>query len=496
MHFITRTFLLATLAALSTGRAGAVLPGEQLWRFYADFGVTVVVPSPDLSGNGGKDVLVGSQDDTLYLIEGKGPQAGKQLWAAPFRSTVSSAASLPDANGDGKPDVAGGDELGLIQELSGTSGLALWKYLTFGTVLSVVSVPDANGDGVADVAAGSENDTVYCLSGKPDGALGKVIWQFGFSGKSHGPPTGGGRPAASGASGASATTMAAAKTGAVSAGPKDVASGANSVAVLAQNGGTFGIAVGTNADTVYCLALATGAPKWKASLPGDIWKVAAFPDQDGDGISEVLAACGADMAYLLKGSTGEIIWSHPVSQGAISLAVTDDMDGDGKPDALIGDGGGQVHCVSGAAKGADVKAVWTYNFGDTSSILSIAPMGDVDKDGKPDCAVGTSNNAAALLNGKGGKTWSVNLGGEVTAVADIGDVDGNGTSDMGVGSAIGFASALFGGGPAATFQRGALESATRAAAGKHAIRPYDAQGRFHPYGRAAAARAVRWLTAK
>jgi hypothetical protein len=481
-----KTITLAALAGLSVCAAGPLVPGDQLWRFYADFGVTVVVPSPDLSGNGGKDVLVGSEDDTLYLVEGKGAKAGSQLWSAAFKSTVSAAAPIPDANGDGKPDAAGGDELGLIQALSGATGQALWKYLTFGTILSVASVPDANGDGVPDVAAASENDTVYCLSGKPDGVLGKVVWQFGYTGgKTHGPPGGGGKPAA------------AAKTGAAS-GPKDAASGANSLAVLSQNGGTFGVAVGTSADTVYCLALANGAPKWKTGLPGDVWKIAAFPDQDGDGISEVLAACGADMAYLLKGSTGDVLWSHPVSLGAVSVAVTEDMDGDGKSDALIGDGGGKVHCVSGAAKGADVKSVWTYDFGDTSSILSIAPMGDVDKDGKPDCAVGTSSDLAALLSGKGAKIWSVNLGGEVTAVADIGDVDGNGTSDMGAGSVMGFASALFGGGPASVFARGGSgESQPRSrriiagpGAGQGfgiALRPpsmpdagsFDAGGRFH-----------------
>lgn len=451
----SRKVLAAALWALSalcwtawTGPAQAA-PGDELWRFYADFGVTVLTAGPDLSGNGGKDVLVGSEDDSLYLVEGKGPQAGNALWAAAFRSTLSAAISVPDVNGDGRPDVAGGDQLGLIQVLSGGNGQALWKFLTFGAVLSLASVPDVNGDGVADVAAGSENDTVYVFSGKPDGLLGKVLWQFGLPDGKKGPPGVAGKTSA--ASAASAET--AAPGGAASLPPpKDVPSGANSLALLnGKGGGAFGLALGTNVDTVYCLPTSGGAPKWKAGLPGDIWQVAAFPDQDGDGIEEVLAACGADMAYLLKGATGEIIWSHPVSMGAVSLAVTPDMDGDGKPDALIGDGGGRVHCVPGAAQGADVKAAWTYDFGDTSTILSIAPMGDVDKDGKPDCAVGTSSDLAALLNGKGGKTWSVNLGGEVTGVADVGDVDGNGSSDVGAGTLQGFATAHFGGGPASTF---------------------------------------------
>ena len=425
------------LLALAAGVSWAAGPGDQLWRFYADFAVTVVVPIPDLSGNGGKDVIVGSEDDSLYLVEGRGSKAGNQLWSAPFKSTLSAAVVLPDVNGDGKSDVAGGDAFGLLQVLSGVSGQALWKFLAFGTVLSIIPVADANGDGVGDVAIGSENDSVYCLSGKPPpaGLLGKALWHFAVPGGKKGPPP----PASSG--------MPVPKTSSIAApGPKDRAVGANTLAMLMQKTGVFGIAVGTSTDTLYCLGLADGIPRWKTGLPGDIWKIAAFPDQDGDGIDEVLAACGANAAYLLKGSTGEILWSHPVSLGAVTVAVSDDVDGDGRHDALIGSGGGQVHCVSGAAKGVNVKSIWTYDFGDTSTILSIAPMGDLNKDGKPDCAVGTSSNLAAMLDGNGGKAWSVNLGGEVTAVADIGDVDGNGTPDMAAGTSMGFVSSLFTGG--------------------------------------------------
>src|SRR4051812_41402434 len=69
----------AITLALMHGASGAA-PGESLWKFNADFGVTVVEPVSDLSGNGGVDVLIGSQDDSLYLVEGKGPHAGNQLW--------------------------------------------------------------------------------------------------------------------------------------------------------------------------------------------------------------------------------------------------------------------------------------------------------------------------------------------------------------------------------------------------------------------------------
>lgn len=422
---------LAAALALGSATGAAAGLGDPIWKFFADFSVTVAEPIPDVTGNGGMDALIGSEDDSLYLVEARGAGAGKQVWSAAFRSTLSAAVGMPDLDGDGKPEAAAGDQLGLIAVLGGADGKAHWKFLTFGTVLSLAVLPDADGDGAADLAVGSENDTVYCLSGKPGSALGKSIWQFAApGGKKAGPPIDPPKPGA--------------KTAAQP--PKDGPVGANALSLLrGKDGAAFGLAVGTSVDTVYCLNAASGAVKWKTGLPGDIWKTAAFPDQDGDGVEDLLLACGADAGYLLSGATGAVIWSHAVSLGATAVAAAPDMDGDGKPDALIGDGNGTVHCVPGAAKGAGVKAAWTYAFGDTSTILSIAVPGDMDKDGRADCAVGTSGDTAAILSGKGARMFATGLGGQVVSVAAMGDLDGNGSPDWIAGSEMGFAQALSGG---------------------------------------------------
>lgn len=461
-------------AAFALGLAAhAAATGETIWKFFADFGVTVVEPIADVTGNGGMDALVGSQDDTLYLVESRGAGAGKQVWSAAFRSTLSSATGLPDLNGDGKPEAAAGDELGLIAVLNGADGKPLWKFLTFGTVLSLAPLPDADGDGAADLGVGSENDTVYCLSGKPGSALGKSIWHFAV-------------PA--GKKGAAPGELPKPNAAKVAAPPKDGPVGANSLSWLSgKDGAPFGLAVGTSADTVYCLALANGAVKWKTGLPGDIWKTAAFPDMDGDEVQEVLLACGADAGYLLSGATGAVIWSHAVALGATSVAVAADMDGDGKPDALIGDGNGTVHCVSGVAKGT-AAAAWTYAFGDTSTIMTLASPGDLDKDGRADCAVGTSHDSTALISGKGARLFATSLGGQVTAVRAMGDIDLNGTPDWIAGSEMGFAQALSGGGTGVFVRPAGLPRAglrmTREggrilfAAPGRPLRAYDAGGRI------------------
>lgn len=437
------------LAAACAVPAGAAALGEPLWKFFADYAVTVVVPVPGLSG--GNDLLVGAQDDSLYLVKASGSGAGKQAWAASFKSTLSSAAALPDINGDGAADAVAGDEYGLIEAVSGADGSPVWAFLTFGTVLSLAALPDVNGDGVADVAVGSENDTVYCLSGKPGGKLGKSIWEFALpSAKTHGPPGGQAGP------NALAKSMARPSM-------DKLAVGVNSVALIGQKGKAgFGLAAGTSVDTVYCLALADGAVKWKTGLPGDIWQVSAFPDQDGDGVDELLLACGADAGYLLNGATGAILWSHAVVSGAVSVAAAPDMDGDGKPDALIGDGNGTLHCVPGNSKGSAVKAAWTYAFADTSTILSIAVPGDLDKDGRAECVVGTSNDSVAVIDGKGKRMWAIGLGGQVNAVSAPGDFNGDGAPDWAAGSDQGFAEAFSGAsGPSSLARPSAFGASTR-----------------------------------
>lgn len=416
---------LAAVCAASPARAAV---GDSMWKFFSDYAVTVVEPAPGITGAGSLDLIVGSQDDSVFLVETKGGGAGKQAWAADMKATVSSAAALPDINGDGRPDVVAGDELGLVSAISGADGKAIWKFLTFGTVLSLAALPDVNGDGVADVGMGSEDDTVYCLSGKPGSALGKSIWEFAL-------PSAGGHPHGPGAK--------------IAAPPSQLtqATGANALALIGQkNKAPACLAVGTSVDTVYCLALADGGVKWKTGLPGDIWKMTAFPDQDGDGVDELLLACGADAGYLLNGASGAVIWSHAVTLGATSVAAAPDMNGDGKPDALIGDGNGTVHCVPGKSSGANVAAAWTYSFGDASTIVSIAVPGDLDKDGKADCVVGTSNDSVALIGGKGNRMWAKDMGGQVNAVSAPGDLDGDGLPDWVAGAETGFAEAFSGGG--------------------------------------------------
>jgi hypothetical protein len=464
-----------SLAAASAAAPARAALGDSMWKFFSDFAVTVVEPAPGFTGAGSRDLLVGAQDDSLYLVETKGAAAGKQAWSFGLKATVSSAVTMPDINGDGRPDVVAGDELGLVAGVSGADGKAIWKFLTFGTVLSLAALPDVNGDGAADVAMGSEDDTVYCLSGKPGSALGKSIWEFALPSAGNGHPHG---PGAKLAAPPSQMTQA---------------SGANALALIGQkNKAPLCLAVGTSADTVYCLALSDGGVKWKSGLPGDIWKVAAFPDQDGDGVEELLLACGADAGYLLNGATGAVVWSHTVAMGATSVAAAPDMDGDGKPDALIGDGDGTIHCVPGKSAGTNVKAAWTYSFGDASTIISIAVPGDQDKDGRADCVVGTSDDSVALIGGKGNRIWSKDLGGQVNAVAAPGDLDADGLPDWVAGAETGYAEAFSGGGSVSLLAPRAAPSG-RVSRRPYAALPlfsrpgagvaYDGRGRVHPASR-------------
>jgi len=190
----------------------------------------------------------------------------------------------------------------------------------------------------------------------------------------------------------------------------------------------------------------------------------------------------------LNGATGAVIWTHAVTAGATAVAVAPDMSGDGKPDALIGDGNGAIHCVPGNSTGVSHSA-WMYSFGDGSTITSIAVPGDLDKDGRTECVVGTSNDSVALIDGKGKRLWALDLGGQVNAVAAPGDLNGDTLPDWVAGAETGFAEAFSGAGatvgiirPAAAFgpslhqPYGSVLLYLRPGSG--AI--YDGNGRAHP----------------
>jgi len=188
-------------------------------------------------------------------------------------------------------------------------------------------------------------------------------------------------------------------------------------------------------------------------------RVAFAGDVNGDGRSEIAAshpwaagfvggAVGRVQLYSsLDGSTLHTWSGTPTSRLGWALAAVGDWDGDGTPDLAMGAPHhatlrGRVQVVSGAT-GAVLFTRDGSNFGDEMG-SSLARIGDVDGDGKPDLAVGAAFELApgnqslgavrVLRSGTGSELMLRRgvdpSGGFGSSVSAIGDVDRDGRGDI------------------------------------------------------------------
>lgn len=399
---------------------------EQVWTFTAGAPVTVIEPVTDLSdpSNGGEDLIVGSQDDTLYLVEARGAKAGGELWRVPMKSTVTAIKSVSDIDGDGRADIIAGDMADIVYCISGGSGKVLWKYLTRGSILSIAEIPDVDGDKKIDVVVCSEDNFAYCFSGSVNGMngatqLGNVLWKFNTDSTS--------------------TTKHLYKS-ALSGNISERPQGANTVTLIHGNGSSQfpAVVVGSSSDSIFCLSTAGqgGNPVviWRISVPGDVWNLNSCSDVNGDNVEDLIVACGADVSYVISGKTGDELSSCKAQAGAQVTLAPGDLNKDGVADVIIGDGFGNVRCVSGAERGKNVNSLWTFSTGGHGTITSLALAGDLNKNGLPEIVIGSTNDTLYVCTDSGQLLWAMCMSGTVYSVAGLADVNGDGKNDIAAGT--------------------------------------------------------------
>ena len=135
-------------------------------------------------------------------------------------------------------------------------------------------------------------------------------------------------------------------------------------------------------------------------------RLASAGDADGDGYDDLLvgmpdaspAGTDSGRVSLYSGRTRALIrtWSGiaPNQRLGASVAVVGDVDGDGRPEVLAGSPGaiqngvvlGQAQLYSGAT-GAVLRTFWGATAGGGFG-SAVSPAGDIDLDGVPDLAVG------------------------------------------------------------------------------------------------------------
>jgi hypothetical protein len=201
--------------------------------------------------------------------------------------------------------------------------------------------------------------------------------------------------------------------------------------------------------------------------------VAGVGDLDGDGIGDIVTAArrarernvliffearAPAFVRAYSGRSGAILWTVESEDESVLyadvVAPLGDVDGDGVIDVGVGEKpgfyltdtpspSGRVHVLSGV-DGSPIGRIESTLAGDPFA-TALVPLGDVDRDGGPDLAIGSDQHFGALegyvrvVSLRDGRTLYTVHGKALndkfgTSLAVVGDWNGDGIGDLAVGA--------------------------------------------------------------
>jgi hypothetical protein len=370
-------------------------------ELFADFG-RAVAGVDDLDGDLLGDLAIGVPGAMPGgAVEFRSGRTGQLLFTVTGQEgddLGSALARTDDLDGDGVADLAvgavalGSDQRGAVIALSGVDGAELWRFEGLAPLDrlgdAVAALGDVNGDGVGDVlggarlslVAGNNSGRAFVLSGVDGSKLHE------FQGESFQVQMG---------------------TSVTSAGDVD-GDGRDDFAIGSWGSMDNGPSAG--AVTLYSGQDFSQLRRYPGAEASDHFgaAVTAAPDLDGDGVPDLVGGApyaldlagerelGEVRAY--SGASGELLWVRlgALEEGEFGRALTTlpDLDGDGVAEILVGaplelDARGATYLLSGADGTLLERRLGLPSFPGTGYYgSSMAPVGDLDGDGRVDWAVG------------------------------------------------------------------------------------------------------------
>lgn len=351
-----------------------------LWVFTTQ---SYVKSSPvvyDVNGDGISEVIIGSDDYKLYVIEGIN---GALKWNFTTTREITSSVAVGDIDSDGLPEIIVGSYDYNLYALNGEDGTVLWMNTLVYTGASSPALADIDNDGKLEVVVGGSE--IFALNGED----GSVLWRLNLSANIESSPS----------------------------------------FVDLDGDGLLEIVLGADNSKVYAVNGEDGSILWSVNAGDKVISSPAIGDIDGDGLPEVVVGSFDGKIYAFNGENGGFLWSFQTGAPVTSSPALGDIDGDSIPDVVDGSGNSYVYGI----KGNSGSLLWSQQTG--YDVYSSPALADIDNDGKLEVIIGSADNNLYALNAEDGSTlWLYPTGNWVSSSPAVYDLDGDGNLDVVFGS--------------------------------------------------------------
>ncbi|MFH1835493.1 MAG: PQQ-binding-like beta-propeller repeat protein [Methanobacteriota archaeon] len=350
----------------------------------------------DLDGDGFSEIVFGSDDGVLRVLDYK----GNLKWYYETGGKIRSSPLIADLDGDGSNDIVFGSRDGLLYALN-ESGAVKWAVETGGPIDSSPNAGELALDFGLEVVVGSDDENIYVVS-----ARGKVLWTYRTA-----------EPVKS------------------------------SPALADVDGdGNLEVIVGSNDNLVYVLR-SPPAKVWMFQTQGDVSGSPAVFDVDGDGKKEVVVGSQDGNLYVLYLKLKEIVkgprkctptgcsrsdievtqlaqkWNWTTKEVISSSPAIADINNDGLSEIVFGSEGKNLYILDGYGRRIKKYSV-------NKAVTDPASLADVNADGFKDIIFTSTDGIIYVLNHKGERIWSTQLESPIHAPPALADIDSDGILEI------------------------------------------------------------------